>query len=129
MDAVLAAGAGLSNRKPEEIVSTDIKTYEAGGFRLAIAQAEVTDLMQIDSYGALVGPDTLRIQRLLPGPIERVWVINRTAAHADREALERGAEPSELIAVMRTAPEFRSRFCGASRARSGRAKRPQPSGI
>jgi uncharacterized protein YndB with AHSA1/START domain len=33
----------------------------------------MTELMQIDSYGALVGPDTLRIQRLLPGPIERVW--------------------------------------------------------
>lgn len=33
----------------------------------------MTGLMQIDSYGALVGPDTLRIQRLLPGSIERVW--------------------------------------------------------
>src|SRR6185369_3765495 len=45
--AVLSAGAGLSNRKPEEIVSTDIKQFEAGGFKFAIAQAEVTDLMQI----------------------------------------------------------------------------------
>lgn len=33
----------------------------------------MTDLMQIDAYGTLVGPDTLRIQRLLPGPIERIW--------------------------------------------------------
>ncbi|MFN3492119.1 MAG: ROK family protein, partial [Anaerolineales bacterium] len=33
---LLSAGAGLSNRKPEEIVSTDIKAYEAGGFKLAI---------------------------------------------------------------------------------------------
>jgi uncharacterized protein YndB with AHSA1/START domain len=33
----------------------------------------MTELTQIDSYGALIGPDTLRIQRLLPGPIERVW--------------------------------------------------------
>jgi manganese-dependent inorganic pyrophosphatase len=48
--AVLSAGAGLSNRKPEEVVSTDIKTYEAGGFRLAIAQAEVTDLMQLSEH-------------------------------------------------------------------------------
>ncbi len=48
--AVLAAGAGLSNRKPEEIVNNDIKTYEAGGFTLAIAQAEVTDLMQLADY-------------------------------------------------------------------------------
>jgi manganese-dependent inorganic pyrophosphatase len=48
--AVLSAGAGLSNRKPEEVVSTDVKTYEAGGFRLAIAQAEVTDLMQLSEH-------------------------------------------------------------------------------
>ena len=48
--AVLSAGAGLSHRKPEEIVSTDIKLYEAGGFKLAIAQAEVTDLMQLAEH-------------------------------------------------------------------------------
>jgi manganese-dependent inorganic pyrophosphatase len=48
--AVLAAGAGLSNRNPEEVVSTDIKTYEAGGFKLAIAQAEVTDLVQLSEH-------------------------------------------------------------------------------
>ena len=48
--SVLSAGAGLSNRKPEEVVSTDIKTYEAGGFRLAIAQAEVTDLVQLAEH-------------------------------------------------------------------------------
>src|SRR5688572_27861319 len=48
--AILSAGAGLSNRKPEEIVSTDIKAYEAGGFKLAIAQAEVTDLMQLAEH-------------------------------------------------------------------------------
>ena len=33
----------------------------------------MTDLLQIDSYGTLVAPDTLQIKRLLPGPIERVW--------------------------------------------------------
>jgi manganese-dependent inorganic pyrophosphatase len=48
--AVLDAGAGLSNRKPEEVVSTDIKSYEAGGFRFAIAQAEVTDPVQLSEY-------------------------------------------------------------------------------
>jgi manganese-dependent inorganic pyrophosphatase len=47
---LLSAGAGLSNRKPEEIVSTDIKQFEAGGFKFAIAQAEVTDLMQITDH-------------------------------------------------------------------------------
>jgi len=48
--ALLAAGAGLSNRDPNEIVNTDIKQYEAGGFKLAIAQAEVTDLMQLSEH-------------------------------------------------------------------------------
>jgi manganese-dependent inorganic pyrophosphatase len=48
--AVLSAGAGLSNRDPNEIVSTDIKSYEAGGFKLAIAQAEVTDLVQLSEH-------------------------------------------------------------------------------
>ena len=48
--ALLAAGAGLSNRKPEEIVSNDVKVYEAGGFKIAIAQAEVTDLLQLSEH-------------------------------------------------------------------------------
>jgi uncharacterized protein YndB with AHSA1/START domain len=26
-----------------------------------------------DAYGALIEPATLKIERLLPGPIERVW--------------------------------------------------------
>jgi len=47
---VLRSGAGLSTRKPEEIVSTDLKLYEAGGYNFAIAQAEVTDLMQVDEH-------------------------------------------------------------------------------
>ena len=48
--AILSAGAGLSNRKPEEVVSNDIKAYEAGGFKFAIAQAEVTDLLQLAEH-------------------------------------------------------------------------------
>ncbi|MBN2118619.1 MAG: DHH family phosphoesterase [Anaerolineales bacterium] len=48
--AVLAAGAGLSNRNPEEVVSNDVKLYEAGGFKLAIAQVEVTDLVQLSEH-------------------------------------------------------------------------------
>jgi manganese-dependent inorganic pyrophosphatase len=48
--AILSAGAGLANRTPEEIVSTDIKPYEAGGFKFAIGQVEVTDLLQIGEH-------------------------------------------------------------------------------
>ncbi len=48
--ALLSAGAGLSIRDPKDVVSTDMKTYEAGGCRFAIAQVEVTDLMQISEH-------------------------------------------------------------------------------
>jgi manganese-dependent inorganic pyrophosphatase len=47
---VLNAGAGLSSRKPDEVVSTDLKAYEAGNYRFAIAQAEVTDLLQLTEH-------------------------------------------------------------------------------
>ncbi|MBV6396397.1 MAG: manganese-dependent inorganic pyrophosphatase [Anaerolineales bacterium] len=47
---ILSAGAGLSNRDPKEVVSTDIKSFEAGGFKFAVAQVEVTDLMQITDH-------------------------------------------------------------------------------
>lgn len=33
----------------------------------------MTDVATPDDYGALIEPTTLRIQRLLPGPIERCW--------------------------------------------------------
>ncbi|MBE7435807.1 MAG: DHH family phosphoesterase [Anaerolineales bacterium] len=48
--SLLSAGAGLSNRKPEEVVSTDIKSFEGGGFKFAVAQVEVTDLMQLTEH-------------------------------------------------------------------------------
>ena len=47
---LLAAGAGLSNRKPEETVSTDIKSFESNGFKFAVAQAEVTDILQLAEH-------------------------------------------------------------------------------
>ncbi len=49
-EQVLRSGAGLSTRDPDEIVSSDLKTYEAGGYNFAIAQAEVTDLLQLDDH-------------------------------------------------------------------------------
>ena len=33
----------------------------------------MTDFDTLDAYGALTEPTTLRIRRLLPGPIERCW--------------------------------------------------------
>jgi len=47
---VLNAGAGLEARDAGEIVSTDLKIYEGGGLRFAIAQAEVNSLVQLEEH-------------------------------------------------------------------------------
>jgi manganese-dependent inorganic pyrophosphatase len=47
---VLQAGSGLAMRDPREVVSMDLKLYEAGGLKFAIAQVEVTDLLQLDEH-------------------------------------------------------------------------------
>jgi manganese-dependent inorganic pyrophosphatase len=47
---VLRAGSGLASRDPQEVVSTDLKLYETDGLSFAIAQAEVTDLLQLDEH-------------------------------------------------------------------------------
>ncbi len=44
---VLTAGAGLTSRSPDEIVTNDMKIYAAAGFQFAIAQAEVSDLDEV----------------------------------------------------------------------------------
>jgi uncharacterized protein YndB with AHSA1/START domain len=50
----------------------------------------------IDAYGVLTGPTTLKIERLLPGPIERVWdwitqsELRRRWLAAGEMALEEG---------------------------------------
>jgi manganese-dependent inorganic pyrophosphatase len=49
-EQVVSAGAGLSSREPGDVVSTDLKAYEAGNYRFAIAQAEVTDLVQLTKH-------------------------------------------------------------------------------
>ncbi len=48
-EQVLEAGAGLS-RDPDEIVSTDMKTYEVAGLKFSVSQVEVTDLMQLRDH-------------------------------------------------------------------------------
>ncbi len=48
--SVLNAGAGLLNRAPKEVVSMDIKPFESGGYKFAVAQVEVTDLLQLTDH-------------------------------------------------------------------------------
>ena len=47
---VLSASAGLSSRTPYEVVTTDLKVYMAGGYQFAIAQAEVSDLNELEGH-------------------------------------------------------------------------------
>jgi manganese-dependent inorganic pyrophosphatase len=63
-EQVLQAGAGLSTRDPEEIISTDLKTYEAAGLKFAVAQAEVTDLMQLEKYLEPIKKALVNLQQL-----------------------------------------------------------------
>lgn len=49
-EQVLTAGAGISTRDPKEVVSSDLKLYEAGGLKFAVAQAEVTDLLELEDH-------------------------------------------------------------------------------
>ena len=39
----------------------------------AKSEAKNLEAKNLEAYGALIEPATLKIQRLLPGPIERIW--------------------------------------------------------
>lgn len=64
-EAIIQAGAGLEARDGMEIVTSDLKLYQAGGYNFAIAQAEVTNQMQLtDNLGRVTTAlNTLREQR------------------------------------------------------------------
>ena len=62
----------------------------------------MTERAPLDDYGELTAPATLKIQRLLPGPIERVWAY-LTESDLRRQWLAagemeiRGGAPFELV--------------------------------
>jgi manganese-dependent inorganic pyrophosphatase len=62
---LLAAGAGLATRDPDQVVRSDLKTYTAGGKRFAISQVEVTDMLEVgDRLAALGGSlERLRVEK------------------------------------------------------------------
>lgn len=47
---VLTAGTGLASREPMDVVTTDLKKYETENIRFAIAQAEVSDLHELNDF-------------------------------------------------------------------------------
>ena len=50
----------------------------------------MTDLATPDAYGMLTEPATLKIQRLLPGPVERIWAY-LTDSNLRRQWMAAGA--------------------------------------
>lgn len=62
----------------------------------------MNDMKILDAYGALTAPDTLKLQRLMPAPIERVWAyltesdLRRQWLAAGQMELKVGA-PVELV--------------------------------
>jgi uncharacterized protein YndB with AHSA1/START domain len=55
----------------------------------------MTEIATPDAYGALIEPATLKIQRLLPGPIERVWAY-LTESDLRRQWLAAGAMETKV---------------------------------
>jgi len=49
-EQVLFASTGLSSREPIDVVTSDMKKYETETFRFAIAQAEVSDLYELNEH-------------------------------------------------------------------------------
>ena len=58
----------------------------------------MTDLASLEAYGKLIEPATLKIQRLLPGPIERVWAY-LTESNLRRQWLAAGDMEMKLGAT------------------------------
>jgi manganese-dependent inorganic pyrophosphatase len=60
-EAVLAAGASLASRDVTVVVQNDLKLYEGGGVRFAIAQVEAPNLLEL---GARLSDLTSALQAL-----------------------------------------------------------------
>jgi inorganic pyrophosphatase/exopolyphosphatase len=62
---VLEASSGLANRSAKDVVNGDTKTYQAGKYNFAIAQAEVTDLREVSTHlqALTIALDHLLIER------------------------------------------------------------------
>ena len=49
-DKVIQAGAGILTQEPENVVRSDMKIYETGHYRFAVAQAETSDIYELGDY-------------------------------------------------------------------------------
>ncbi len=65
-EKVLSAGTGLGSRPANEIVTGDIKVYNAGNFEFSISQVEVTDSYELNEHLTAVA-DALKQMRASKG--------------------------------------------------------------
>ncbi|MEA4812119.1 MAG: DHH family phosphoesterase [Anaerolineaceae bacterium] len=49
-EKVVKAGAGIITQEPDSVVRSDMKVYESGNFRFAVAQAETSDIYELGDY-------------------------------------------------------------------------------
>ena len=84
---LLQAGTGLSSRPPDEIVKGDLKTYTAGGFKFGIAQAEVSDLYELDKFLAPLS-ESLKLLRESKGYDFAVLMITDVVRGSSRLLME-----------------------------------------
>lgn len=61
-EKLLQAGAGLSSRTPDEIVSADFKLYEAGGLKFGVGQVEVTSLTELAEHHQVLMDALIRLR-------------------------------------------------------------------
>lgn len=86
---VVEAGAGIEARDPDEIVSQDLKRYEAGGFRFSIAQAEVTKFIDSDEIKQSLF-DALNRQRDKNGLDFSMLMVTNVVGSSSRLLLSEG---------------------------------------
>jgi manganese-dependent inorganic pyrophosphatase len=91
-EALLAAGADISNRDPDDVVSADLKTYEGGGLRFGVAQAEVTDLAALHDRLDLL-QDALERLRLGRG-LDFAALLVTDVVRGTSQLLLQGAPPA-----------------------------------
>jgi manganese-dependent inorganic pyrophosphatase len=60
---LLTAGSGLSARTAVEVINGDMKIYNAGKYHFAIAQAEVSDLMEVVDHLPILNEELGNLQR------------------------------------------------------------------
>ncbi len=89
-DKIIEAGAGLESRKPDEIVTQDMKRYEAGGYKFTIAQAEVNKFIESEETKQAIF-DALNRQKERSGLDFSMLMVTNVVAGSSRLFISKDA--------------------------------------